>query len=136
MTHEAFYSTAAQVIPVMWIVLVFQLKFFGDKAERDGVARVEPEESHKQTPTWTLIFIVLVGFLLWTAELDALYALLDDADSDFTRQWIILALVGGGSLFFWTPIAPWSEALLERVGWLERRRQRWFRWLKSRRTRD
>ena len=100
MTHSAFYSTAAQVIPVMWIVLVFQFRFFGDKVERDGLQSVEPEEMHRQAPTWSLIFIVFVGFLLWSAELDALYALLDGKDSNVTRQWVILALVGGGSLFF------------------------------------
>ena len=133
MTHSAFYSTAAQVIPVMWIVLVFQFRFFGDKVERDGLQSVEPEEMHRQAPTWSLIFIVFVGFLLWSAELDALYALLDGKDSNVTRQWVILALVGGGSLFFWAPIAPWSEALLERIGPLERARQRWFRWLERKR---
>ena len=132
MRHGAFYSTAAQVIPVIWIVLVFQLQFFGDKPERDGAATVAPEEMHRKAPTRFLFFIIGVAVLLWVAELSCLLSLLEERDDSFGRFLVRLALVAGVSTVFYIPIAPWFEALVERSP-AERYRQRWFRKLDERR---
>jgi len=115
MSREAFYSTAAQVIPVIWIILVFQLKAFGDKIDKHGAGSVTPENSHRRAPVWFLIFLVLQGVLLWMAELAALGALMEISDGAFSRGLVHVALFSGLSTVFYTPVAPWFEALVERV---------------------
>ena len=47
MDHESFYATTAQVIPVLWVVLVFQMRFFGTQTEEKGASDVEPDEVHR-----------------------------------------------------------------------------------------
>lgn len=134
MPNGAFYSTSAQVIPVIWIVLVFQLRFFGDKPERDGAATVAPEEMHRKAPTLFLFFIIGVAVLLWVAELSCLLSLLEKQDDSLTRFLARIALVTGVSTVFYIPVAPWFEALVERSP-VERYRQRWFRKLDERKRR-
>ncbi len=100
---------------MVWIVLVFQLKTFGDKIDKHGAGSVEPEDAHRRAPTWFLVFVVFQGWLLWMAELAALGALMDISDGAATRGLVYLALITGLSTVFYTPIAPWFEALVERL---------------------
>jgi hypothetical protein len=132
--HESFYSTAAQVIPVLWIVLVFQLKLFGEKAEREGASSVEAEEVHRSANLPSLLVIVGTGLAFWLAEGLALDALLSEEDSGFSRGWIRVTLTLGLFFVFYIPVFPWFEALIERTP-LEPLRQRWFGWLDRRRER-
>lgn len=115
MSREAFYATAAQVIPLLWIVMVFQLKVFGDKVLKHGAASVQPEDQHRRAPTWFLIFIVVQGVLMFLAELDCLYSLVGEEDTAGSRAVIMVALIGAVTMVFYTPVAPWFEALVDRL---------------------
>jgi hypothetical protein len=134
--HESFYSTTAEVIPVLWIVLVFQLRFFGTKAEESGVREVGADDRHKSADTLSLVVIVAVGFGLWLSEAFAIAALAEAEDSAFMRLWIKTAITAGGFLVFFVPVFPWFEALMERVPLLKAARRRWFDWLEKRRKDD
>lgn len=115
MDHESFYATTAQVIPVLWVVLVFQIRLFGTQAEEKGASDVEPDEVHRSTGTMTLVVIVFIGMLMWLAEALAIAALQSESDSSFSRNVIQLAIVSGGFLVFYIPVFPWFEALVERT---------------------
>ena len=115
MAHESFYATTAQVIPVLWIVLVFQIRLFGTKAEEKGASDVEPDEVHRSAGTTTLVVIVFTGMVMWLAEALAIAALQSESDSSFSRLVIQLAMVSGGFLVFYIPVFPWFEALVERT---------------------
>jgi hypothetical protein len=115
MDHESFYATTAQVIPVLWIVLVFQIRFFGTQTEEKGASDVEPNEVHRSTGTMTLVMIVFVGIVMWLAEALAIAALQSESDSSLSRLVIQLAIVSGGFLVFYIPVFPWFEALIERT---------------------
>jgi hypothetical protein len=115
MDHESFYATTAQVIPVLWIVLVFQIRFFGTQTEEKGASDVEPNEVHRSTGTMTLVLIVFIGIVMWLAEALAIAALQSESDSSLSRLVIQLAIVSGGFLVFYIPVFPWFEALVERT---------------------
>lgn len=115
MDHESFYATTAQVIPVLWIVLVFQIRFFGTQTEEKGASDVEPNEVHRSTGTMTLVMIVFIGIVMWLAEALAISALQSESDSSLSRNVIQLAIASGGFLVFYIPVFPWFEALLERT---------------------
>lgn len=115
MDHESFYATTAQVIPVLWVVLVFQIRLFGPQTEEKGASDVEPSEVHRSTGTVTLVVIVFIGMVMWLAEALAIAALQSESDSSFSRAVIQLAIVSGGFLVFYIPVFPWFEALMERT---------------------
>jgi uncharacterized membrane protein len=126
--HESFYSTAAQIIPVLWVVLVFQLRFFGREPKK-GYFSLEADEMHRKTGTSLLVIICAVGFLLWVAEGTAIGCLASEEDTAFSRGLIRLALALGTLYVFIMPLQPWLEALLERTP-LERVRQKLWKWMK------
>ena len=128
MGHESFYSTAAQIIPVFWVVLVFQLRFFGREPKK-GYLSLEADETHRKTGTSILFVICAVGFSLWIGEGTAIACLASEDDSALSRGVIRLSLTVGGLYVFLMPLQPWFEALLERTP-LEPARQRLWRWLK------
>lgn len=115
MDHESFYATTAQVIPVLWIVLVFQIRLFGPQTEEKGASDVEPSEVHRSTGTMALVVIAFMGIVMWLAEALAIAALQSESDSSFSRTVIQLAIVSGGFLVFYSPVFPWFEALIERT---------------------
>jgi hypothetical protein len=80
--HEAFYATAAGVIPLFLILLVFQTREY----------RVGAAEGWRR-PIYTVLFgadIVFVGF----AEIVAIFALFRLQDRPWERDIVFLALVG------------------------------------------
>jgi hypothetical protein len=80
--HEGFYATAAGVIPLFLILLVFQTREY----------RVGTAEGWRR-PLYTVLFgadIVFVGL----AEIVAMYALFRLEDRPWERDFVFLALVG------------------------------------------
>jgi hypothetical protein len=130
--HQVFYEVAAQVIPVLWIVMVFQVRVFGRKTEEDGASSIESDETHRQVGWVTALVIAITGVSMWVGEGAALNCLLAEEDTGLARGILKVALTLGVFWVFFIPTFPWVETLLERTP-LESLRQRWFRWLESRR---
>ena len=87
MKHEAFYATAATVIPVLYLVLVFQTRSWS------------VQRSHRRwvTTFWTVFVSAL---LIWAifAEVEAFHALEHLTDRPWRRTVIstsIISMLGG-----------------------------------------
>jgi hypothetical protein len=80
--HEAFYETAAAVIPLFLILLVFQTREY----------RIGAAEGWRR-PAYAILLgadIIFVGF----AEIVSVYALFRLHDGSWERDVVFLALVG------------------------------------------
>jgi hypothetical protein len=119
----SLYSTGAQVIPVLWIILVIELRVFGGEPKKGWIS-MEADERHRQAPWLWAVILWAVGFTMWTAEIIAVNVLVDGGPSEFSRQWIRLAIVLGAAWVFMMPIQPWFEAWADRVPWMKRGKDR------------
>ena len=87
--REAFYTTAAQVIPILIIVLVIEMKVLN----RD------------QSGTW--VFDEVVGiYALILGEIAALSALYSQKDSGAARSIVVAAMLVGAVSFVIAAVAP------------------------------
>src|SRR3954453_4013076 len=105
MNHEAFYTTAEQVIPVLFLVIVFETRTW-------GFVRAPGLLGHVQQAVVNVSFYVSL-----TAELVALFALWSLDDDPVFRGFIFLGLfllmvgVGVAGLERLTAIEQRSEGL-------------------------
>ena len=86
----AFYSTAAQVIPVLLLVIALELSTF--KVVREFLSFLP--EGRSATIVVRLIILLIVA-LLFTGELLAVTALKDNHVSASTDDWVLSALLAG-----------------------------------------
>lgn len=123
----SLYSTAAQVIPVLWIILVIELRVFGQEPKKGWIS-MEADERHREAPWLWAVILWAVGFMMWIGEILAINVLVDGDPSEFSRQWIRLAIILGAAWVFMMPIQPWFEAWADRVPWMKRGKDRSYAW--------
>lgn len=123
MDDSTFYAVTAQVIPVLWIILVVEMRLYG-RAPKRGWQSMEADDQHRTASWWWALILVLIGFGLWIGELDAISALANGKGSGFSREWIKESITFGALYVFLMPIYPWLDALLERVPPLKRFKDR------------
>lgn len=82
MSRSDFYSTAAQVIPVIWLALMFEKRVLEGK-------RLKPSD-----PAWPIFSEALGVYSLLLAEIAALTVLASGRDTDAA---LVIVIVGMGS---------------------------------------
>lgn len=114
MDRTALYATAAQVIPVLWIILVFQLGLFFPSGK--GFLSMEADEKHHRLPWVLAAGFALMGLLMMWGELTAISALGgDDEPSNFQHNLVQAAMWVGAFWVFLLPTQPWVETTLDRT---------------------
>ena len=98
--NAAFYSTAAQVIPLLVVVLVVETRTLSEPAS--------------DTPTWAIVWVVGMSVLSAWAELDALYVLKDGHPSVTSGTIVMGALSALVLTVFYIPLYPNLDELRRR----------------------
>jgi hypothetical protein len=107
-------STAAQVLPVLWVILVFQLGFYSPS--KKGYLSLEADERHHRIPAVLAWFFALLGLLMLFGETFSILALTTDKPaSGFTEGVVKAALLLGTWQVFFFPTQPWFETALDRT---------------------
>ena len=129
MDRTAFYSTAAQVIPVLWVILVFQLGLFFPSEK--GYLALEAGEEHHKLPWVLAAAFALMGLLMLAGEQTAIGVLSSDSrPSGFQHDLVLAATWVGTFWVFFLPTQPWVETTFDRTpfGRLKFRLWRRFGW--------
>jgi hypothetical protein len=110
-----FYATAAQVLPVIVLVLVVEFRLFGG-TERPGGwwASAHDLKPGERVSSWTALFVVVWLNLFFLAEILSLGALHRGSASGFTKWVVWTALVLGFQQIIFVPTQPYVETLLDR----------------------
>lgn len=95
MTGLDFYDTAAQVLPLLFITLVVEMKFYDPAAIKGGAPATTRLKAYLST---TLVFLVGEGAALWT--------LYFDKPSKFVGWCVVNAMLVVGGMIITTPIWP------------------------------
>lgn len=95
------YGTAAQVIPLLFAVLAFELRSFAIPEGREGVLAI----MHAATP------ILLLGLLV-LGEVAAIHALAIGCGSTAARRAVLAALFAGGMVICISMVGTVMQSLL------------------------
>jgi hypothetical protein len=114
MSYEAFFATGAQVIPILWVILVFEMKLYFPSSR--GYLSMEAGEEHARIPWVIAAALVLTAALMFFGELRAIATLMgDDAPSDGDRDLVGAAISAGAFWTFILPAWPWVETTVDRT---------------------
>lgn len=129
MEGTALTTTAAQVIPVLWVILVFQLGLFSPSEK--GYLSMEAGEQHHKMPWLIAAALALTGAVMLCAEWTAINQLpKSSAPSGSAKELMRIGMWIGAFWVFALPTQPWVETTLDRspVGRLKFRVWRRLGW--------
>lgn len=102
MSHSSFYEVIAQIIPVLFLALVVQLRFY------------EWQPHHAELARWERLTVMLLPVVFISTEAAALYALLSKVDSSVLRAFCVFGLGVSAALVISMPIRQWYGSAIER----------------------
>jgi hypothetical protein len=113
-SDEALFSTAAQVIPVLWIVMMLELRLFFPSPK--GLLSGQADKEHQQTPWLTAAALAVTGLLMILGEWRAITTLVqDEVPSEGDRDVVARAMYLGVFWVFVLPWLPWVETTMDRT---------------------
>jgi hypothetical protein len=128
----AYYATAAQILPVLALLVLVEVRAFGDWAgwwSRGGT----PDEV-REIPLLSAVVSLFYGALFLFGEIGALTAIEDGRPSGFDETIVPMAVNLYLILAVIYPMQMHVSALFERVPPLRRSRLRFWAWLDRRKA--
>jgi hypothetical protein len=114
MSDDALFATAAQVIPVLWIVMMLELRLFFPS--REGLLSMAADREHEKTPWLIAAALAVTGLLMILGEWRAITTLTqDEIPSDGDRDAVSRAMYAGVLWVFVLPWWPWVETTVDRT---------------------
>ena len=114
MREAQYYSTMAQVLPVLFILVVAEFRVFGG-ARGQWWASAKPVQLGQTASAVGSVVVVAFCFTFLMAEVGAFNAVKTGKASGFTEVMVDLALTIGLFLAVLVPSQPHFEALLDRT---------------------
>ena len=109
----AYYATAAQVLPVLALIVIFELRVFGDWGEywqRGG----NPEDA-REIPVSSALIALFYAASFLVGEMGALSAVYDGKPSSWDKLFVPTAIYLYLVIMFIIPMQMHAEALFERT---------------------
>lgn len=111
-----FYATAAQVIPVLLLVLVVEFRLFGGNEASGGWwASARELAPGERISTLTALWVVGYLLLFFFAEMLSLDALRNRSAPEYAEAVVWAALFLGFLMVIFVPVQPYIETLLDRT---------------------
>ena len=105
-----FYSTAAQVLPVIFLTLVLELRFLDAEDQENGRSGLFKADS-----LWDLVAVTLVTFLLVGGEGLALAATSSGHPSHLERVGVVSAMAFGLASLITRIVVPWTTQSIKKL---------------------